>query len=92
MAALEAQRATGLNPGYLPPLALPEALLLDEGAAAGLLLAGDAPGEPAGGGRFCRGEPALGSTHLPVAESVARSMHAGFLSTGEERLSESSAA
>ena len=89
MAALEAQRATGLNPDYLPPLAPLEALLFDEGAAAGLVLA---PGEPAGGGRLCRGAPALGSTHLPVEESTSRSMHPGFLSTREERLPESSAA
>jgi hypothetical protein len=76
----------------LPPLALLEALRFNEGAAAGLVLEGDAPGEPAGGGRFCRGEPTLGSTHFPVEESTSRSMHPGFLSTREERLPESSAA
>ena len=92
MAALEAQRATGLSPGYLLPPALLEALPFAAGAAGGIVLAGDPPGEPAGGGRFCRGEPALGSTHLPVEESVSRSMHPGFLSTCEERLPESSAA
>ena len=92
MAALEAQRTTGLSHSYLPPPALLAAFGFDEDAAGAPGLARDAPSAPAGGGRLCRGTPALGSTQLPLEESMLRSMHPGFLSTGEDRFSEASAA
>ena len=88
MAALETQCLTGLSPDYLAP---PEALSFELDAAGELALADGAPPGPAAGGRLCRGTPALGSTHLPAAEFTSRSMHRGFLSVGEERLSESAA-